>query len=487
MIGGGPKALSPRAEGEHWVARWVDASGEERDAGLHPSAEQAEAVAAALAAAADDAERANRARGAYKSFPRVLKPVGRPAGKPVEWQGRYYDHAGRDRRAGGWERSVFRARSHAEAAIEDHREGGANGGDAAASALPLSGYVVDNWPPGVMEETARTNAERVRVFARALGRDPRIDLLTVADVHEAKHKLIARGYAPSYIKQVLSAVRGLLTVLQSHEVVRRNVANHVSLSPSEVDAALENHKERSEELVTAPTGRAREIRRFAERHAPRALSQEEFTNSLPFFDPYWSPRIELVLATGCRPSELGPLNRQTYDRDTQTIRVVDNVSRRGRPQVGTKTTHHDANRQEGRVTLAPRHIVAAIDATGIDLKGRLFQPPRGGPLHPANFRNRVITPAVKAAVAAGVCDPWNLKDLRHTFATVLREADLPITDIAHWMGDSVRIEGEDGQRRRLRSQVVSTYVHPTDAHVARAVEVILRFVGRTEWRLFEAQ
>jgi integrase len=197
----------------------------------------------------------------------------------------------------------------------------------------------------------------------------------------------------------------------------------------------------------------------------------------------------LVVSSGVRAGEVPFLDLANADRDGQTLKITERLTRDGRRKRGTKTTYHQPPGKDHRTTIVPTCVVDELEELGI-LPGELmFQAPRGGWLNLNNFRNRVLKPAMDAARAqlgedAGFV-PWGLKDLRHTFATELFAANVPFTHVSHWMGHRARTM-VDGEVVRVRSKSVDVYDHPSDVHIARATAVMSEYIGPVHPCLFDS-
>src|SRR5688572_1344227 len=98
---------------------------------------------------------------------------------------------------------------------------------------------------------------------------------------------------------------------------------------------------------------------------------------------------------------------------------------------GTKTSRgiRGKRREElGRLTLFPRALARLVDQTP-SLTGLLFPSPRGRVWAQRNFYRNVWEPAEsRAGTEFTVCD------LRHTFASTLAGAGVPVVEIAAYMG-----------------------------------------------------
>src|SRR5215218_2652627 len=98
------------------------------------------------------------------------------------------------------------------------------------------------------------------------------------------------------------------------------------------------------------------------------------------------------------------------------------------------------------------------------VSGLLFPSPRGRPWNVRNFYRNTWEPARKKA---GVS--FTLYDLRHTFASRLLAAGIPVVEVAAWMGHSLRAGGAEV------NTTTRMYAHATGEHRAAALAELERF------------
>jgi len=479
---GQAKALEPerRQDPDGWVARWMDGKGELHEAGLHPARDAAEAVASAMAAEDNRKQPRTRRRTRRKRYARSLKPVPvRRANGPIQYQGRLKTANGKDLRVPGLHPNATRAKKASDDAAAAANQNGSGTGDA----RPV-GHYVDHWPSRQSVETLGTHKERLRILLRVLPHpDVPVDELTRDDVYEAKDALVDEGYHPDYIRQILQSLSALIEILREHDTIAtKNVASRIKITEEDRKLAFANRDVRVARKCAEAKKAGRKPRR--ESQPPRAVTAEEFHATIRFTSPFWQARLKLAAATGVRPGELYAANRRNVHRDRQLIDIAENVSRGGELLDGTKNTYILQPGHRSRLTIFPASLLEELDATGIPVDGYWIRAPDGGLINANNFRNRVFKPMMEAAVSAKCADYWTLKDLRHTFSTQLLGAGLPITHVARWMGDSVTIDDGVGGRRRVRSQAVTVYEHPDEAHVARAADVMRTYLRVGQQKLF---
>jgi integrase len=169
----------------------------------------------------------------------------------------------------------------------------------------------------------------------------------------------------------------------------------------------------------------------------------------------WAPVL-----TGCRPGELLAMHAQEIDRESQMIYLHETVDRYGRLMRGLKGTHHIADRDKrGRWTLFPESLTRTAEPAD---DGYLFRSPRGKFWAIRNFYRDVWTPAQEHAGVA-----FTLYDLRHTFASRLLAAGIPVIEVSAWMGHTIRAGGQE-----VANTTTRVYAHATGEHREQALRVL---------------
>ncbi len=138
-----------------------------------------------------------------------------------------------------------------------------------------------------------------------------------------------------------------------------------------------------------------------------------------------------LLSAGCglRPGEAAAVTVDALDLEAGTVSVVQTRRAKGsRPYIApeTKTAGSRRTVELPAVTLDALH--RHLDKTGIT-GGLLFATPTGGPLWPSSDRA-----ALRKACEAAEVPVVSPNELRHTYATLAREAGVPAHVIAHSMG-----------------------------------------------------
>ena len=82
-----------------------------------------------------------------------------------------------------------------------------------------------------------------------------------------------------------------------------------------------------------------------------------------------------------------------------------------------------------------------------------------------------------AALKAGA--DITLRDLRHTFASALSAAGIPLVEIAGYMGHSTRQQGG------LDNTTTRVYAHPTGESRQAALEAISAYLAKTQAKATE--
>lgn len=165
---------------------------------------------------------------------------------------------------------------------------------------------------------------------------------------------------------------------------------------------------------------------------PIFLTRGEYQGILAEVDPAWRPLINLFAGTGMRWGEATILRPEDFQMAASPPLV--NVTSGWKRQKGAwkpGATKSDAGRRQ--ISLPPlvvKELAPIIRATS---RGELiFQGPRGGRLRDQWFHERVWNPA---CTRAGFHTPVpRIHDLRHTHASWLIEAGVPITVVQKRLG-----------------------------------------------------
>lgn len=172
------------------------------------------------------------------------------------------------------------------------------------------------------------------------------------------------------------------------------------------------------------------------------------------FDTYSSgPLVALLAATGCRLGEASALDVTDWDPAAGTIAITKTWSKRfgsGPPK----------SKHSYRTIEIPAEVRSALVAAAGARKT--------GPLFRTGANRRVIKSMVQRAFARLLARLGlrrrNVHQLRHSVATMMISAGVPIGDVAEYLGDS-------------EETIVRTYLHPTGVSPAGAISRALRGVA----------
>jgi integrase len=157
----------------------------------------------------------------------------------------------------------------------------------------------------------------------------------------------------------------------------------------------------------------------------------------------------VLAAVGCRIGEVLALNVEDFDPVRGTPR---------RRQTYSAPHGHRAPKSENgnRTIRVPRSALAAIrSAIGARKSGPLFASTSGGPRERSTLQRRW-----RSFLGDLGADYRNVHQLRHSVATVLIAAGMPVADVAKFLGGTVKVVG-------------AKYLHPAGTDPADALEKLL--------------
>ncbi len=352
-------------------------------------------------------------RGHYKAV-----GVARP-NSPIKdrnsgfWLAKYIDTDGKRKQCGRYKTKTEAAARTREVVDERNRHRHSTSSD-----RTLVADFLEAWPSLYPRHPRTEETNRERITRYVLPHLPQQGQLPIAALSRPHLRavvgaLLDRGLSKTTIDGAMAALSAMLTDAVDHEIVDTNVAKGVRVRATDPRAAAAAAK-RSKPKVVAPA----DLREFI-RHV----------------EPRYRPAIWMPAMTGCRAGELFAAGRADMDRATNRIFLHESAARYGEVMAGTKTTHNVPGKQErGRWTLFPPTLQAMFAAQPTSLGGRLVVTPRGKVFGQRNFYRDVIEPAREAADI----EPFTLKDLRHSFASWLHAAGIPVAEVASWMGHSLR-------------------------------------------------
>lgn len=200
----------------------------------------------------------------------------------------------------------------------------------------------------------------------------------------------------------------------------------------------------------------------------RQLDPDQVAALAEAMDPRYRPMVWLGAVLGWRWEEATALRVAALDflRGTVTVAETNIRDAKGRPVIGQPKSSASARTVSLPAALAEllAEHMAARGLTAANGDRLLFEAPGGGPLHYANWRNRVWLPATKAAGLEGA----GFHDLRRATATVMVAAGVDIKTA------QVRL-GHSDPRLTL-----AIYAQATTAADKAAAEVLgAQFLGRS--------
>jgi integrase len=344
------------------------------------------------------------------------------------WRARYVDLDGVVRQAGRFERKGDAVAQTATLVAELNRDG-----VRVASVLTLVGFL-EEWPRRFPRHprTQATNIERIRGYLLPLlpnGGDVALGEIRRADLRAVQDALLRRRLAKSTIDGAFSALSALMRDAMDVELIDANPAARMRVRPA--DPRLDPKRGPVERRAVPPA----EIRAFIAAVAPKHRAA------------CWTPVL-----SGCRPGELFAMHRTCVDRERELIYLHQTVDRYGHLMDGLKGTHHIADEaKRGRWTLFPRPLLDLLASQPAAVSGFLFPSPRGKFWAIRNFYRNVWTPAQREAGVA-----FSLYDLRHTFASRLLAAGIPLVEVSAWMGHGLRAGGHE-----ITNTTTRVYAHAT--------------------------
>jgi integrase len=292
---------------------------------------------------------------------------------------------------------------------------------------------LEQWPERFPRHprTQTTNTERIRRYVLPLlpeGGGIPLDAIRRADLRDVQDALLRRRLAKTTIDGAFSALSALMRDAVDIELIDANPAARLRVRPA--DPRLDPARGQVHRRAVPPE----EIRAFIAALEPKHRAV------------CWAP-----VATGCRPGELFAIHAGEIDRENELVYLHETVERYGGLMSGLKGTHHIAEKgKRGRWTLFP---AALMRESGIALRDDdyLCPSPRGKFWAVRNFYRDVWAPAQRQAGVA-----FTLYDLRHTFASRLLAAGIPVVEVSAWMGHTIRAGGQE-----IANTTTRVYAHAT--------------------------
>jgi integrase len=218
--------------------------------------------------------------------------------------------------------------------------------------------------------------------------------LRTEDIDRLIAELEAEGKAPGTVRNVVVPLRKMLADAVRQGLLLANPAVRADLPPAQEFAGKEIPPEHTDAIRSA----------LAELAPNDPLRNERDLFYVHFFD--------IALGTGLRLGELRGLRWSDVDRERRLIRVERAYSRdalrRPKTRSGVRAVPLFPS-----VEAALRELAARAVERGRYAPAELvFASPRGTPLQPSNFRQRVWDPALRRAGLEE--DRYRFHDLRHT-------------------------------------------------------------------------
>lgn len=295
-------------------------------------------------------------------------------------------------------------------------------------------------------ETYRTNESHLRVRLNPVIGQRQLRTLAPGDIDRVVANLAERKYSASAIRQTMSTLK---------QVLNFAVRNKKIPASPYVDVVLPKLPPADE----------------------RALSRGEINLILKALPDIQRDRFNVLLFTGMRRGELQALHKQDIDFDRNTISIVRAFSETGRRFKPTKGSNVRVVPMNEVVSRALRRAVEspdyvdepnmnyAYDDTPIPVSGLVYRAQHGGPMNGNVFLREVQA----AARVAGISGRIGLHDLRHTYATWLAKAGVPLQDIQKLLGHTSVAVTERYAKYQIKdfSGIVSVLNEGTPEEVAK--------------------
>lgn len=236
---------------------------------------------------------------------------------------------------------------------------------------------------------------------RAIGDRPVTDL-NAGDVWALQQQMLADGLAHSTVNHVSHALlRAMLRDLEVAGIIGPEVA-------------MRCRHARPLRLVRDPR--------------PKTYTAAQRDRAIAAFDGHWAqPAVAFLFLTGARVGEMAGL--QWGDVDLRGRQVAISRSRMGLEITPCKTA------QSQRVIDIPERLVAILAPLHREADGFVFRGRHGKPVDIHTFRAQAWYPVLEAAGLPVL----HVHGARHTVATLLLMAGVPVAQVAAHLGDRPRV------------------------------------------------
>jgi integrase len=187
------------------------------------------------------------------------------------------------------------------------------------------------------------------------------------------------------------------------------------------------------------------------------LAHEEFAVLRSCFGAHWRPLVEFLVASGARFGEATALKPGDVDVVEGTVRIQ--RAWRYVPKEGYQLGPPKTKRSIRTIDVAAS-VLANLDLSGEWVFTNSGRGWRGGPTDPVraqNFHSNAWVPAVTTAKDLGLTKRPRIHDLRHTNASWLIQAGVPLTVVQRHLGhESIQTTSDRyGHLDRRSSRVVA--------------------------------
>ena len=189
------------------------------------------------------------------------------------------------------------------------------------------------------------------------------------------------------------------------------------------------------------------------------LTHEEFALLHPCVSEHWQPLVEFLVASGCRFGEASALKPGDINLAEGTVdirRAWRYVIGEGHQLGPPKTRRSTRTIDVAATTLAKLDVTDEWVFTNSGRGGHGDD----GPVRTYNFNSNVWRPAIARAKQRGLTKSTRVHDLRHTNASWLIQAGVPLTVIQRHLGhESIQTTSDRyGHLDRRSSRVVADVV-----------------------------